>query len=330
MNRIFAVLLILLLSPLGLAAQFNIKQQTEANSIEVAPPVDKRITKPSVTDKITYSTNALIDAERRRLRKERNTLEITADLTASRVYFNNWANGGNENTNVRGFFYTLYKYQRDRFTITNKFNTRLGFNIVDTAFFKNEDFFDFNSLSEWKINEKWSYSGLIIFRSQYMKGYKSMNNNTLVSDFMSPGTLELGPGFTYTPFGPPLKITISPISGKILFVLNDELSAKGINRIEKGRHVQPMIGPSLAVSFNKRYFSNKLEIRSDLNAFYNFNLAPTARWENIISYRPVKFLVAKFYYLAIYDKEVVTPDMYQVLQSNYSITFGLSYTFKNK
>ena len=310
-------------------AQFTIRRETSANPVELPRPKDERFTNPNLGN-LAYTTEAIQRAERRRIRRERNAWELNLGLKATQTYFSNWAKGGDNTFNGLATAFISHAYKRNKLSIITKFDARYGISVIDTIVFKNEDKFNLNAIFEWEINDKWSYSGAINFRSQFSRGYKSKTNNTLVSAFMSPGVLDIALGFTYGPEKSPFKITLSPVTGSILFVLNDELSEKKINGIDPGKHVKPMIGPSVNIDFDKTFAKDRLRYKSNFYSFYNFTLAPTARWENTFSIRATKFLDTSIYWLMIYDKEAETPHKRNKIQLTYSIGVGLNFGYKSK
>lgn len=89
-----------------------------------------------------------------------------------------------------------------------------------------------NSKSSWQLG--WEMHRQLVLlrlminiRSQFSQGYKSRTEHILVSDFMSPGYFDIAAGFTYAKAGSPFKITLSPLGGNIVTVLNDMLPEDG-------------------------------------------------------------------------------------------------------
>lgn len=326
---LFLTFLALTFSPDYASAQFTIKQDTKADTRELEVKPDQRFVTPEL-DNLQYTTDAIRQAERRRLRHERNKLELDFGLKATQTYFSNWAKGGDNTFNGLTTFVLKHEYKKEKFSITTKFDARYGISVIDTVTFKNEDKFNLNILLAWQMSKSWAYSGAVNFRSQFTKGYKSKDNKTLVSNFMAPGVVDISLGFTYNPEKSPWKITLAPITGSVLFVLDDELSAKKLNGIDPGKHIKPMVGPSVNIDFDKTFAKGALRYQSNFYSFYNFRLDPTARWENTFSLRATKWLSTSIYWLMIYDREIETPKGNNKLQINYSVGVGLSFIYKNK
>lgn len=330
MRQILSVLLLflgLVIAPGVVSAQITIEQNTNADTRDIPTQTDPRFATPEIGG-MQYTTDAIRLAERRQMRHERNNFRLELGLKATQTYFNNWAKGGNNTFNGVGTINLQHQYKKARLSFTTKLDARYGMSVIDTTVWKNEDLFNINFLAAWDISRRWSYSGGINLRSQFAKGYNPKKKEELVSSFMSPGVFDIAFGFTYDKN--PWKITISPITGSMLFVLSDSLSRKGINGIDPGKHFKPMVGPSLNIDFDQKFARDALRYKSNFYTFYNFRLDPMARWENTLTLQATKWLATSIYWYMIYDKEAATPYSKSHLQVNYSIGVGLSFTYKNK
>ncbi len=313
-------------------AQITIEQQPTGEPRELELQPDRRLVAPTL-EGVQYRTDAMRQAERRRLRRERNTFVLEAGLQATQVQFSNWADGGDNNFNGLATLDLQHVYKKERLTLTTQFDARYGLNIIDTTTFKNQDRFNVNFQAAWSIGRDWSLSGMANLRSQFTKGYKSRKEaGVLVSDFMSPGVLDLSVGLTWKPAESPWKITLSPVTGSMLFVMNEELSQQGINGIDPGEHFKPMIGPSVMIDFDKKFAKDAIRYRTNAYSFWNFHLDPVARWENWLTFQATKWLGTSIYWNMIYDREASVPraDRGKYLQINYSIGLGLTFRYSNK
>ena len=311
------------------AAQITIQQGADAESRRLEQQPDPRFVSPEIRQP-GYMTHAIRQAERREQRRERNTFTFTAGLQANQTQFNNWAKGGDNTFNGLSTLDIVHIYKKEKLSHTFKFDARYGLSIIDGSSFKNEDKFNFNFQTAWSISRHWSLSGTANLRSQFSKGYKSRTDKTYVSDFMAPGVLDLSLGFTYKPKN--WNVTISPITGSMLFVLSDSLSNKGINGIDPGDHFKPMVGPSLSAEYGVKFAQEKLQFRSKFYGFWNFRLDPNARWENWFDIYTTKWLKTSAYLHLIYDKEASVPrkDDREFLQTNYTLGISLTLTYRNK
>lgn len=262
-------------------------------------------------------------------RKKHNFTEFVATLLLSQSQFDNWSAGGDNTFTGRSTVLFRHIYKKDKFSIENRFNARYGLSVIDTLPYKNEDEFVYNMQSKWSIKHNWSYAGVINLRSQFSKGYKSRTDKTLVSNLMAPGFLDVSLGFNYKRAKSPFNITIAPLTGSLLLVLSEELSKKGINGVEKGERTKGDIGSSLRVEFDKTFYKSMFRYQANFYSFSNYTKTPTARFENTLQIRPVKFLTTTLFGMLYYDKEADTPKKSKI-QINYSISIGLVYSFKSK
>lgn len=120
------------------------------------------------------------------MRKERNTITCTVGLSLNQTGFDNWAPGGNNTFDATASLLYTHVYTRDKLNMTYSFDSKYGMNVISGTTFKNLDYFIFNLNTGWAISKNWSYSASANLRSQWSKGYKSVTEKILVSNFMSP------------------------------------------------------------------------------------------------------------------------------------------------
>lgn len=308
------------------AAQYTIRR-SQAQREEVATPSLQGLTNDRVTESLTgdYYDHAAWVAERNRVRKERNLFEIEGSFQTSALQFHNWTAGGDNTFSGLATLYTHHRYKRNKFAHDVTINARYGINYIDNVAFKNVDELKISEVMSWDIQGSWSYSAAINFRTQFGDGFESRTNQTLISAVMSPGFLDVSVGFTYAPSNLPLKITLSPIAGNMITMLDDRLYELGLNGVPAGDRIYSSIGPSINASFDKKFFKDHLRYRSTLYAFTNLTSPPTVRWDNWVDVNLSKYLSVKLYGVIYYLQSASPKAQYQ-----YSATLGLSYKFSNK
>ncbi|MBR6831372.1 MAG: DUF3078 domain-containing protein [Tidjanibacter sp.] len=320
----FLIVMALIMWPLAMSAQFSIQRQedTKINDMNNIFDEDFRVDgemKPEFFDRAAWM------AEKRRVRKERNTFEFKASLEGSMQQFENWQNGGENTLSGLGTVYMNHKYKKEKFSTDFTMNLKYGMNVIDDKSFKNVDLLSLSGSVSRAMNDIWSYSGVVSFRSQFTDGFKSRTDETLKSAFMAPGYLDVSLGFTYNKKGSPFHITLSPISGNMIFVKDDRIDPKAYG-VEEGKTTLNQAGPSINVKFEDKYGQkDNIQYRSTFYSFSNLSIAPTVRWENTVEVNLTKFLKTTFYWVLYYQKSAST-----ALQHQYSATIGLSYNFKNK
>ncbi|MBP3440519.1 MAG: DUF3078 domain-containing protein [Tidjanibacter sp.] len=308
------------------AAQFTIRR-TEPIRDGKTPSMAGTLTQKTISSEIPndYYDHAAWVAERNRIRKERNTFELEATFRTSALRFDNWTAGGDNTFSGLATLFIHHRYKHLRFTHDLTVNARYGLNYIDKTPFKNVDELKISEVMSWNIQGSWSYSATLNFRTQLSDGYASRTDKTLISSILSPGFYDISVGFTYAPGSQPFKITLSPISGNMITMLDDRLYEQGLNGVPAGTKVFSSIGPSLNISFDKKFWKERIRYRSTLYTFTNFASPPTCRWDNWLNYDISKYLSMELYGVVYYLKSASPKAQYQ-----YSATLGLSYKFRNK
>ncbi len=367
-------------------AQFTVEDKTKTKDEDVK--FQDRLKNIAVSS--AYYHEARARAERARIRKERNEMEIRLGLHGSLTSYNDaWteSRGGDNTISVYGTFNMKHVFRKDPFQVTTTVGAQLGYNRlrVDVEdggrkgiWFKNSDYFSLSVLPEKKISRSWSYSANFMLRSQFLNGYKSRTEQTddhVITSFMAPGYLDLSVGMTYTSPNNkfPIKISLNPLSSSGTLVFNDKVqryyennNASSYFGVDIDKHALFTGGSSINISFDRwwgkrswfRYETNVYTYygwitnvgRADkIKAYKNYladyekweaggqvgdapagvprilKLDPTVEWKNTFTVKATKFLETKIYVQVNYDKsQNKSVQMYSML------TFGLTYTFKNK
>lgn len=321
-----AVLVGLLLSSQTLLAQFTLPKVTSA---ETSTLVKKDTVKQLGGIENEYFSEGLWQAERRRLRHERNTVELNTALVLNQNTYHNWAPGGDNTFSFRTEFFFRHQYNKEKFQLDYRLEAKYGINYIESQSFKNQDLLRFNASTGWKMKRNWSYAASVNFRTQFAQGFKSIKDNTLISDFMAPGILDLAVGFIYHKPKSPFTANLSPLGGSMTFVLNDELSQKGAFGVEKGRRQMSTLGSSIRLDLDMTFARNIFAYRSTLYGFTNYKFNTFVQWDHRLDIRVMKYLSATLIGVVVYDRYAETTRL-KKLQYNYSIGLALNFRYKNK
>lgn len=294
---------------------------------------ETRMNKDSVKVKaITndYFSKAKWEAQRLKIRHDRNYVEFTPKMSFNPVFAEYWSAGGTNSFTGFVHLYFLHRYTRDRLSIQYSLDAKYGLNEVDGDVYKNLDIFNLNTKTEWKIKGRWSYELTSNIRSQFTKSDASRTDTRMVSNFMSPAFIDIGGGFGYGKH-PETAFTVSilPLAGRIIVVASDTLSKQGAYGVEKDTHTKTSLGSSIGVSFDKKFAKNKLRFRSNIYAFTNIETSHNARWVNTLDFDFTKFLSATLFLEMFYDNLAVTPKN-TVIAYYSSMTVAVAYKFTNK
>lgn len=326
------IVMVLLLTVMALLAsteahgQYTIRraQPTRENTAE---PTLKGITRNQLSSDLSddYYDHAAWVAERNRIRRERNLFEAQGSFQTSALQFENWTAGGDNTFSALATLFLHHRFKQSKFTHDLTVNARYGINYIDRTPFKNVDELKISEVMSWDIRNSWSYSATMNFRTQLTDGFKSRTDQTLISAILSPGFFDISVGFTYAPSGAPYKVTLSPIAGNMITMVDVRLYEQGLNGVPAGDKVYSSIGPSVNLSFDKKFWRNRIRYRSTFYAFSNLTSPPTCRWDNWLDFNLSKYLSVNLYGVIYYLHSASPRAQYQ-----YSGTIGLSYRFSNK
>lgn len=298
--RPILVLLSLLAAVLPATAQISIDKVSAPSS-----GVAFRDTLKSTPVDVDYFSLARYKAERAAIRKERNYLEIKADLQGTLTSYNDpWisVSGGDNSIALTVGFYLKHIFKKNLFSVETNFNAKMGYNRMrvettnpdgttasDGMWFKNQDEFDVSVAPAFKMSKNWSYGSIFKFRSQFVNGYVSRTEQErrhLKSTFMTPGYLDLSFGFTYNcPVKRfPIVINLSPLSLNATFAENDWIRQKQFD--PEGNEIKPSYsygiedpertskyegGSSVQIDFDRHFGkSNYMRYKTRISAFYGW------------------------------------------------------------
>ncbi len=259
MNDLYRILLLTALIALArpAAAQISVDEVGDAEK-EVS---FKDNLKSTAVD-VGYFSSARYRAERARIRKERNYLELSGGLQGSLTSYNDpWisVSGGDNSIALVATFNLRHLFTKNLFSLETKFNAKMGYNRMkvettskdadgnevkqsDGVWFKNQDEFAFSIAPAFKMSKNWSYGATFQFRSQFVNGYKSRTEQKrehLKSTFMTPGYLDISLGITYK--SPkekfPIHINISPIALSGTFAESEWIRREQLD--DEGKQIKP-------------------------------------------------------------------------------------------
>ena len=237
MRRIFTILFTLLaiISADRAWAQFTVEDDTKK---QTAGEVSVQNQLLNINASTEYYSEAKAKLERQRIRKERNTFEMTLKLQGTMTSYNEaWTDtkGGDNAITVLGSFSMAHTYKKNEFSNNTQINAKYGYNRlrVDTdegsegVWFKNIDEFWLQVQPKLALNKKWSYTALFKFKSQFSNSYLSRTNQTkadVITGFLAPGNLDFSVGMDFASANAkfPIKVSLFPLSGNGV-VANNEL-----------------------------------------------------------------------------------------------------------
>lgn len=244
-------------------------------------------------------------------------------VTFNQVGLFNWAAGGQSNVTLIGNLNLFANKTWNDQTWENSLELAYGFiknNFIydpESRIAKAEDNINFNSKYGRKAwSDKFFYSGLVNFRTQFDYGRTNPNDDLYISRFLSPAYLIFAAGIDYKP-NDKLSLFLSPASGKFTIVSDDSLaltSAFGVNQTNESGAFLPgnAVNTRMEVgaTFRAKYKADIMEnvgLESQLELFSNYIDRPgniDLRWNNAIVAKVNKFIAVNIFTDMIYDHDI--------------------------
>ncbi len=233
-------------------------------------------------------------------------------LNVTQVALSNWAGGGQNTIGITGLASISVGYAEGKTTWDNSAELGYGMTKLDKQNFrKSDDRILLVSKFGHKASEEFLYSALLDFRSQFDKGYKYTKNAAgngdtaiYISNLMAPAFLNVGIGMTYKPTDY-LEILVAPLSNRVIFVMDNELSKQGAFGITPGKNIKSELGAVLNIFFKKEILKN-VTLQSRLNTFGAYEYLPSlvVTWESLLNMKVNDYITASFAADIFYDERI--------------------------
>ena len=127
-----------------------------------------------------------------------------------------------------------------------------------------------------------------------------------------------------------LSIMISPLSSKITFVMDDDLSAAGSFGLDPGQTVRAEMGANIKLAYKKEILKN-VEIDTKLNLFSNYLENPQyvdVNWDLLLTFKVNEFISASLMTQLIYDYDIKFGPAMDEDRIQFKELFGIGLTYK--
>ena len=256
---------------------------------------------------------------------ERFSFHGNYGLNINQLALSNWAAGGENAWTGKAFanFALIYHKKRFEQKLVGAFAygiSRFG----DKRIEKQDDKIDLTYSLSLDSKTQWNISAVATFNTQFADGYKYPNDSTIISTFFAPAYLTVSAGYSYKTKDERFQIFMSPLAGKVTFVMNQELADKGAFGVKKGyydqdsiwipgENIAPAIGINVIINY-KQPISKSINYTTMLNTFYNYlerrdddRLRLDVNWENSIHFTITKFLSTILFVHLKYDHNTTFP-----------------------
>jgi len=242
-------------------------------------------------------------------------------LSFSQVSLSNWAAGGENSIAGNSLFSLFYNYKRDKISWDN--NMEFSYGLLRSGkndVIKSDDRIDLTSKLGRKGGEKWYYSLLGNFKSQFAPGYNFPNDSVIVSKFMAPGYLLLAAGIDFKEEDL-LSFFVSPLTGKFTFVTYQPLANAGAygvepatydsagNIITPGENFRKELGAYASIKYRYKILPG-IDFNTKVELFSNYLHNPQnidVNWDALLAMKIHKFLTASISTTLIYDDDIDIP-----------------------
>ena len=256
---------------------------------------------------------------------ERFSFHGNYGLNINQLALSNWAAGGENAWTGKAFANFALIYHKKRFE--QKLVGAFAFGISrfgDKRIEKQDDKIDLTYSLSLDSKTQWNISAVATFNTQFANGYKYPNDSTIISTFFAPAYLTVSAGYSYKTKDEHLQVFMSPLAGKVTFVMNQELADKGAFGVKKGyynqdsiwipgENIAPAIGINVIINY-KQPISKSINYTTMLNTFYNYlerrdddRLRLDVNWENTIHFTITKFLSTILFVHLKYDHNTTFP-----------------------
>jgi hypothetical protein len=166
------------------------------------------------------------------------------------------------------------------------------------------------------------------------KGYNYPNTETYISRFMAPGYMNLGLGIDYKP-NDNFSLSISPISTKFTFVVDDSLSKAAAFGVDAGSKFRAEFGAYLKFLYTKKNLIKNVDFLTRFDLFSNYVKNPQnvdVNWNLKFDMKINDYLSAVFETTLRYDDDIKYVDTSGVkhgarVQFKQLLGVGLAYKF---
>lgn len=245
-------------------------------------------------------------------------------LNGSRTEVSDWQGGGQANTAITGIANFEATWKRDAFEQwTTKADAQFG--LIRQGYGKNyrknnDQIFVLSKYNTKAFSKHTFYAAQADYRTQFAPGYKYAGDSIsgrAVSDFNSPGYLQLALGIDYKPVDY-FSVLIAPVAAKYTMVNRQYLADAGAYGMTAA--VYAADGSLLTLGKRRRFegggrvivkykhdIAKNLNLDSYLDLFSNYANNPgniDVIFNNLLTYKISKFFTASIICQMLYDNDV--------------------------
>lgn len=257
------------------------------------------------------------------------SIEGQNTLMLNQAAFSNWVAGGANNLGwIAGVNYN-FTYEKGKDLWENIVILGYGQNNTQgTGVRKTQDIINLSTNYGREIGNHWYVSAGTGLLTQFAPGYANANDptSTKISNFMSPGYLNLGAGFTYKP-NDNFTMTLRPANARWTFVLDKDLQTAGTYGLKNNGDSSVFQFGFLGTAIYKIKLMENIELINTASVFSNYLDHPdrlVLSYGGVLNMKINKYISSVITLDLLYDHNQITRT--QVKQT---LGVGLAYNVDN-
>ncbi len=237
-------------------------------------------------------------------------LESVYGFNATQSSFVNWVSGGRNNFSALAFINATAGYTKG----TSSWKSELRLALGGVKFFdtpqiqKTDDIINIASKYGYEFKEKWFFTVLGDFRTQFLDGFVSPTDSLPASRFMAPAFSIFALGIDYKP-NKDFSILMAPVTGKFTFVNDQRLSDLGAFGGTPGTRFRPELGAYIKLRWRKDLMKN-IEMITRAEFFSNYLERPQnvdVNIETMLTFKVNDLFSAMLQFNLLYDHDIRIP-----------------------
>lgn len=230
-----------------------------------------------------------------------------ASLNFSQTSLSNWSAGGDNAVAGNAVFNGNLQYRKGEWLWNNLLILEYGLTRTKAGGSqKATDKIDFTTQLGYSTDNKWFYTVMADFKTQFSKGYNYPNKDEYISKFMAPAYSNVSLGIELRPKDSYYTLYFSPTAGKLTFVNDDFLSDRGSFGVTPGNRFRAEFGTFLRGTYQKEIMQN-VKLMTDANFFTAYDDSfgnIDIDWNVLINMKINKYLNANVNTSLKYDDDI--------------------------
>lgn len=237
-------------------------------------------------------------------------LESVYGFNATQSSFVNWVSGGRNNFSALAFINATASYTKGSSSWKSELRLALGgVKFFDTPQIqKTDDIINIASKYGYEFKEKWFFTILGDFRTQFLDGFVNPTDSLPASRFMAPAFSIFALGIDYKP-NKDFSILMAPVTGKFTFVNDQRLSDLGAFGVTSGARFRPELGAYIKLRWRKDLMKN-IEMITRAEFFSNYLDRPQnvdVNIETMLTFKVNDLFSAMLQFNLLYDHDIRVP-----------------------